>query len=604
MKGTVVSTWIKTTRKLYGEKTVSESLIACGMPADVTYSPLDDVSDEKVFTLFKTLAQKLNITVENLWRAIGKDNILTFRSDYPGFFRRENAYQFLKSMNDLHVIVMKRFSGAKPPILDMEELGGNRVRFTYRSKRNMFDYLLGLLDGVKLFFKEDIEIKEISRSNGEMVMELTFGYPLVVIKKYYVNRILSLGGLIPSVPVKNGLLTAIGTLLILFILSVSVLSSMTWPMIIAGSLAAGIVSLLGSFLLNMPLKVMQESIEDIKKKNYTHSYRASTKDRYAELFDEMNIYKESVKVDFQGFNSVIDEMTTFSTSLETISMNMNVTADEISDVVEQLAIAASSQAVETENSINLLSDNITKVRNIAKDENSNKTELEAAVGKIDSSFAEVEKTAGEITKVLQNFESVKMSGQHLMLSAEGITDIVSIVSSISQQTNLLALNASIEAARAGEAGRGFAVVAEEVRTLSEETKSAVMRINEQLSIFVQEINSMVSDVDTQYDILEQENGKLGSAVDASEAAKGSMQMVADKMVETSKQLNQETENISKVFGNMESLAAIAEENSASAQEVSANVTSFTSQITELGEKVTIFKDITKDFSKELAEYKI
>ena len=156
------------------------------------YEVITDVSDEKVFSLFKTMAGKLNISTQALWRAIGKDNIITFRHDYPGFFRRENAYQFLKSMNDLHVIVMKRFSGAKPPILDMDELGGSRVRFTYRSKRNMYDYLLGLLDGVKLFFKEDIKVQEISRNNGEMIMELEFSYPLVVVKKYYINRILSL----------------------------------------------------------------------------------------------------------------------------------------------------------------------------------------------------------------------------------------------------------------------------------------------------------------------------------------------------------------------------------------------------------------------------
>ena len=161
---------------------------------------------------------------------------------------------------------------------------------------------------------------------------------MYAIRSYYV----SLGGIIKSVPVKNGLLTTIGTLLVCFLLSLSVFSALTWPMMIAGAVAAGFMSSIGSFLLNMPLKVMKDSIEDFKKKKYTNSYKTSTKDQYSELFNEMNLYKESVKVDFQGFNSVIDEMTTFSSSLEDISHNMNTTADEISDVVEQLAIAAST----------------------------------------------------------------------------------------------------------------------------------------------------------------------------------------------------------------------------------------------------------------------
>ena len=62
--------------------------------------------------------------------------------------------------------------------------------------------------------------------------------------------------------------------------------------------------------------------------------------------------------------------------------------------------------------------------------------------------------------------------------AEGIGQILNVITDIADQTNLLALNAAIEAARAGDAGRGFAVVADEVRKLAEKTMEATKEVGE------------------------------------------------------------------------------------------------------------------------------
>ena len=64
-------------------------------------------------------------------------------------------------------------------------------------------------------------------------------------------------------------------------------------------------------------------------------------------------------------------------------------------------------------------------------------------------------------------------------------DMLQVIVNISERTNLLALNATIEAARAGTAGKGFSVVANEVKNLSNQTKSAA----EDITKAVEEINS-------------------------------------------------------------------------------------------------------------------
>lgn len=603
MKGTVVSTWIKTCRKLVGDEPVEKALVYAGLPSNVTFSPLDDVPDDVVFKLFGELAKSQGKSAGDLWRAIGFDNIKTFSENYPGFFRRENAYQFLKSMNDLHMIVMKRFSGAKPPVLDMNITGSKTATITYRSKRGMFDYFQGLLDGVENFFGETITKSEVSRESGEMVMALTFEYQLEDKRNYRINRIFSFG-IFNSIAPKLALSTT------LFVATIGIGLTLALPDLftMAGTLILAVVTALVSYtmskLLNRPLMLLMQNIGDMQQKQFHKDYIISSKDHFSELFRQIGAFKESLKVDFQGYNGIVDEMMTFSTELEAIARNMSFTSQEIGDVVEQLAIAATNQAQETESSIYVLNDNIEQVKVIAKEENANKDELEISVGKIESSFANVERTAKEINSVLHKFAQVKENGMQLKVSADNITEIVSLVAAISKQTNLLALNASIEAARAGEAGKGFAVVAEEVRKLSEETDEAVLKINTSLNQFVHEIESMVEDVDTQYNVLDGENAKLAEAVDESSVAKSTIQEVANKMVITSQRLEQETEAISKVFTNMESLAAIAEENSASAEQVSANVTTYTEQIQGLSSKVAQFKEITEGFKDDLSAYKI
>ena len=86
-----------------------------------------------------------------------------------------------------------------------------------------------------------------------------------------------------------------------------------------------------------------------------------------------------------------------------------------------------------------------------------------------------------------------------------VQSIVSTISGISTQTHLLALNASIEAARAGEAGEGFEVVAEEIRILSEQTKTATDNIASLLAEFDDDVKRVTESIEHSVEIVGEQN---------------------------------------------------------------------------------------------------
>lgn len=79
-------------------------------------------------------------------------------------------------------------------------------------------------------------------------------------------------------------------------------------------------------------------------------------------------------------------------------------------------------------------------------------------------------------------EELKSKMDLINSCSDEMSEVISLIDSISFQTNILALNAAVEAARAGSAGRGFAVVASEVRSLSHKTAESAKSIKSLIEI--------------------------------------------------------------------------------------------------------------------------
>lgn len=117
---------------------------------------------------------------------------------------------------------------------------------------------------------------------------------------------------------------------------------------------------------------------------------------------------------------------------------------------------------------------------------------DSARTKATSGKEEMYNLALNMERIVHSIQEMRTDAEQLNSIMKEMQNIIKIVSGIAEETNLLSLNASIEAARAGEAGRGFAIVAEEVRKLSDQTKTSVVNVASLINNTNEQVNQLTA----------------------------------------------------------------------------------------------------------------
>ncbi|WP_130536615.1 methyl-accepting chemotaxis protein [Thiomicrorhabdus indica] len=317
---------------------------------------------------------------------------------------------------------------------------------------------------------------------------------------------------------------------------------------------------------------------------------------------ELNTLKEHINQSMDSLNSAIQEISSVASSmsqgdltrtvnneyhgeLSALKEAMNLSLEKLGESIG-LAISSANIVTSEAEKVSLGADNLnTRLQQQAsaveqtsatmEQMNSavqNNTETTDSVAKV------MQKVQGQANEAAQIMKSTIDSMDSIQESSQQISEIVTLIDSISFQTNLLALNAAVEAARAGEHGRGFAVVASEVRSLAQKSADAAKDIKNLIDSSVQRVS--------QGSVLASQSG------DAIKQITASIEEVSNMIYQVNTASHEQAQGIGQVHNAINEIDSATQENAALVEQTSSSTSHMTQQAVELKQNMELFKTVS------------
>ncbi len=251
-----------------------------------------------------------------------------------------------------------------------------------------------------------------------------------------------------------------------------------------------------------------------------------------------------------------DGMLAAANQLEGVVNIISTASEELSAQIEQSERGSSEQANRLGEAATAMSEMNSTVMEVARNASQASQISVQTRAKAEDGAKVVQSAVTGIQNVQTVSLALKADMTKLSEQAQGISQIMGVISDIADQTNLLALNAAIEAARAGDAGRGFAVVADEVRKLAEKTMTstvdvgnAIKSIQESVNQSIKQVDLAVSLIDTATDQSNRSGESLSEIVTMVDSTADQVRGIAtasEQQSSTSEEINRSIEHINSI----------------------------------------------------------
>jgi len=268
-------------------------------------------------------------------------------------------------------------------------------------------------------------------------------------------------------------------------------------------------------------------------------------------YDLTDIRTQQKKIEDQN-----ERIAKAANAANTVSDQVASASEELAAQIEQSNRGSDQQRTRTTEVAAAMEELNSAVFEVAKNAGTSADLAEKAKQKAQDGSEQVSHLVSTISSVKVQAESLENDMTQLGQQAEGIGQIIGVISDIADQTNLLALNAAIEAARAGDAGRGFAVVADEVRKLAEKTMNAtnevgahIRSVQESARKSIQNTQTTTLAIEKSAELAHMSGAVLSEIVGMVDATADHMHSIAaasEEQSAASEQISHSTEEINRI----------------------------------------------------------
>jgi methyl-accepting chemotaxis protein len=199
--------------------------------------------------------------------------------------------------------------------------------------------------------------------------------------------------------------------------------------------------------------------------------------------------------------------------------------------------------------------------------------------------AAAEETAAAFERTRDQMVAVSETISSLSARTQAVEEIITTVSDLAEQSNLLSVNASIEAAKAGEYGKGFSVVAQEVKSLAEQSKVAVVQARSVLGEIVKATDLAIQAAGEGQETVEAGRRQSTESGEAIFTLAESASRSAESAIQISASGRQQLAGMEQIGQAMESINQAGEQSAAGTRQVQQEVMRLQELATELGELV-------------------